>query len=87
MTSPTISVTGKETLHWLNSMTRACLAVLLQNHSMWKDDNDEGVLLPTLCESPSYFKRIRDFTLAQNNSELLFDAGKWQEKLRSKVGL
>ena len=42
-------------------------------------DDDEGVPPPTLYECQSYFKRISDFTLAQNNSELFVDADKWQE--------
>ena len=37
--------------------------------------------LLTLSECQNYFRRIRDFDLAQNNSELLADASKWHEKL------
>ena len=40
---------------------------------------------PTLYECQSYFKRITDFVLAQNNSELLVDAAKWQELENQKV--
>ena len=43
------------------------------------DDDGDGVPPPTLYECWSYFKRIRDFALAQNNSELMVDADKWQE--------
>ena len=45
------------------------------------DDGGGGVPLPTLSECQNYFKRIRDFALTQNNSELLADASKCQEKL------
>ena len=37
--------------------------------------------LPTLSECQNLFKRIRDFALTQNNSELLAHASEWQEKL------
>ena len=45
-----------------------------------EDNVDDGVLPPTLYKCQSYFKRIMDFALAQNNSELLVDADRWQEK-------
>ena len=44
-------------------------------------DDVDGIPPPTLYECQSYFKRISDFTLAQNNQELLVDADKWQEKI------
>ena len=45
------------------------------------DDDDDGVPPPILYECHSYFKRITDFTLAHNNSELLADKAKWQKML------
>ena len=35
----------------------------------------------TIFERQDYIKRIRDFAVAQNNSELLAEASKWQENL------
>ena len=47
--------------------------------------NTDDVVPPcNLYQSPSYFKRIRDFALAQNNSEVLAVADKWQEKLENQ---
>ena len=64
-----------------HDMIKVCLAVLLQSFSMWDVDGDEGGMgPPTLYECQSYFKGIRDFALAENNSELLADADRWQEK-------
>ena len=40
---------------------------------------------PTLYECQSYFKRIMDSALAQNNSELLVDAAKWREHENKKL--
>ena len=47
-------------------------------------DDDDCVLLSTLYEWQCYFKRNKNFALAQNNSELLVDVAKWQEKLENK---
>ena len=48
------------------------------------DDDDDDVPLYTLYECQSYFKRIRDFALAQNNSEELVYATRWSKKLENR---
>ena len=71
-------------------MTRVCLTMALQSYSIFYDNDDDddddnededGLPPPILYDCQSYFKRIRDLALTQNNSELLADAAKWQEKL------
>ena len=51
-------------------MTVVCLAMPLQSYLIWDDDDDgdnDGVPQPTLYDCQSYFKRIKNFALAQNN--------------------
>ena len=71
---------------WLSSMTGMCDRNVETTETVndnvicseQDDDNDDddGVPLLTLSECQNYFKRIMDFALAQNNSELLVDASK-----------